>query len=114
MKTLKIRVLPKVNSINNTSKDYKAPIKEILVASSLAYLLSPFRSKRLLIKLIWSIFLFGFFIASIYYVVLNILGYLKYEINTSIYEVNEPEVEFPTISFCDSRDKSFSIKVIVL
>ena len=37
-------------------KDYKTPLKEILSASSIAYLLSPFRSKRFLIKIIWSLF----------------------------------------------------------
>ncbi len=63
-------------------KDYNTPIKDILSASSLAYLLSPFRS-------IWSLFLFIFLLLSIYYVTLNILDYLKYDTITSIYTINE-------------------------
>ena len=43
--------------INNNNKDYKTPIKEILESSSLAYLLSPYRSKRILIKITWIVFL---------------------------------------------------------
>ena len=31
-----------------STKDYKTPIKEIISSSSLAYLISPIRSKRLL------------------------------------------------------------------
>ncbi len=81
-------------------KDYNTPIKDILSASSLAYLLSPFRSKRLLIKIIWSLFLLLFFLGSIYYVILNILDYLKYETTTSIQTIYEQESEFPTISIC--------------
>ena len=99
------------NNIEN-NKDYKKQIIEILSASSLAYLLSPFRSKRLLIKIIWIIFLIGFFLASIYYVTLNILDYLQYDTVTSIYEIYEPEFEFPTISFCSINDPSFNSKVI--
>jgi len=115
MNRLKISVLPINTNNNNTKKDYATPIKEIFAASSINYVLSPIRSKRILIKLIWLILLIGFLIASIYYVVLNIKDYLKYETNTSIYEVNEPEVEFPTISFCDSRDKkNFNITFLIL
>ncbi len=75
-------------------KDYKTPIQEILSASSLAYLLSPFRSKRFLIKIIWSLFILIFLIGSIYYVILNIMDYLKYETTTSIHTINEQEIEF--------------------
>jgi len=85
-------------------KDYKAPIQEILSASSLAYLLSPFRSKRFLIKIIWSLFILIFLIGSIYYVILNIMDYLKYETTTSIHTINEQEIEFPTVSFCLKTD----------
>ncbi len=65
----------KVKPISN--KDYKTPINEIISSSSLAYLISPIRSKRLLIKLVWIIFLIGFLFGSIYYVVLNVLDYLQ-------------------------------------
>ena len=77
-----------------TKKDYKTPINEILSASSLAYLTSPFRSKRLLIKIIWSLFLLIFLFLSIYYVILNILDFLKYETTTSIQTIYEQQPEF--------------------
>jgi dolichol kinase len=109
MKTFKKRVVP---AITNSSKDYKTPIKEILSSSSLSYLLSPIRSKRLVIKIIWIIFLIGFLFGSIYYVVLNVLDYLQYETTTSIYEVNEQEAEFPTVSFCNTKNSNFDLKII--
>ena len=54
----------------------------------------------------------GFYIGSIYYVILNILDYLKYDTTTSIYEINEKETEFPTISFCCADDPNFEPKII--
>jgi len=94
------------------NKDYKTPITEILAASSLAYLLSPTRSKRLFIKVICILFMIIFFSASFYYVLLNIFDYLQYDTITSIYQVHEQEADFPTISFCDTRDSNFNIKII--
>ena len=67
-----------VSSVNNNNyKDYATPVKEILASSSLAYLLSPIRSRRLLMKILWIIFLIIFFITSIHYVILNIV-YVRY------------------------------------
>jgi len=103
----------KVKPISN--KDYKTPINEIISSSSLAYLISPIRSKRLLIKLVWIIFLIGFLFGSIYYVVLNVLDYLQYDTITSIYEVNEQEAEFPTVSICSTDyNPIFDIKIIYI
>jgi len=93
-------------------KDYKKSIKEILSASSLAYLLSPFRSKRLLIKIIWSLFLVLFLFGSNYYVILSILDYLKYETTTSIQTIYEQEAEFPTISICSRYESAAEIKIL--
>ena len=97
----------------NSNKDYTTPIKEIISSSSLAYLLGPIRSKRLLIKLVWIIFLIGFLFGSIYYVVLNVLDFLQYDTTTSIYEVNEQEADFPTVSFCSTDyNPIFDIEMI--
>jgi len=93
-------------------KNYKKSINEILSISSLAYLLSPFRSKRLLIKIIWSLFLLLFFFGSIHYAILNILDYLKYETTTSIQTIYEQEPEFPTVSICSKIDSKFEIKIL--
>jgi hypothetical protein len=55
---------------------------------------------------------------SIYYVILNILDYLKYDTTTSLQTVYESEPEFPTISFClkqkwgtDGSSKNFEIEI---
>ena len=74
----------KYKSARISIKDYKTPIKEIISYSSLAYLLSPIRSKRLLIKIIWIVFLIGFLFASIYFVLTNIFEYLLFEKNFSL------------------------------
>jgi hypothetical protein len=79
---------------------------EILSNSSLAFLLSPIRSKRILIKFIWIIFLFSFLFGSIYCVLLNIFDYLSFDITTSIYEINEIESQFPTISLCSNEEST--------
>jgi len=94
-------------------KDYKLAIKEILSVSSLAYLLSPFRSKRFLIKIIWSFFLIIFLFLSIYYVILNILDYLKYDTIASIQTIYEQKPEFPTVSFCNKFDKNFELNILL-
>jgi hypothetical protein len=103
----------KYKSARISIKDYKTPIKEIISYSSLVFLLSPIRSRRSSIKLVWIIFLIGFLFGSIYYVTLNILDYLQYDTTTTIYEMNESESEFPTVSFCSADyDPIFDIKII--
>jgi len=94
-------------------KKIKKASFEILSNSSLAFLLSPIRSKRILIKFIWIIFIFSFLIESINCVLLNILNYLSFDITTSIYEVNEHRSQFPTLSFCSNEEpiKIESIKL---
>ena len=105
----------KINNIEtavSSNKDYKTPIKEILSSSSLAYLLNPIKSKRIIIKIIWILFLIGFLFASIYYVLINIFDCLQYDTTTTIYEINESESEFPTVSFCSRTDSNFDIKIL--
>jgi hypothetical protein len=93
-------------------KNYKSPIQEILTVSSLAYLLSPFRSKRLLIKILWSLFILMFVFLSIYYVILNIIDYLKYDTITSIQTIYESESEFPTVSICSQFETKLDVKIL--
>ncbi len=100
--------------INNKAK-INSNKKTIYSSSSLAYLISPIRSKRLLlIKLVWIIFLIVVFFASVYYVVLNVLDYLQYETTTSIFTINEQEAEFPTVSFCREGDPNFEFKFLYI
>ena len=89
----------------------KITIKEILETSSLAYLLSPIRSKRILIKIIWILFLILFLFLSAYYVFVNIIDYLRFETTTSIYTINEKQSQFPTVTFCSKYESDFKIKL---
>ena len=98
-------------SANRPQKNYKETINEILSVSTLQFLLSPIRSKRLLIKITWALFLVVLFLLSIYYVVLNILDYLKFETFTSYHEINENQSEFPTISLCSADYKDYDLKL---
>jgi len=98
-------------SVNRPKKNFKKTTKEILSASTLQFLLSPIRSKRLLIKITWALFLVVLFLLSIYYVILNILDYLKFEYFTSYHEINENQSEFPTISLCSPDYQDYDLKL---
>jgi hypothetical protein len=86
----------------NINKDNKSSIKEIHS--------SPFRSKGLLITIVWSLFMLIFLFLSIYYFILNIIDYLQYDTTTSIQTIYEKESQFPTVSFCSRFEKNFEIK----
>jgi len=84
----------------NRKKDYKTPIKEILSATSLQFLLSSIRTKRILIRIINSCFLIISSYVTISLIVSNITQFLMYETTTSISTINEKKPEFPIVSFC--------------
>ena len=96
-----------IKETRNRNKDFKTPIKEILSATSLQFLLSPIRSKRILIKMINSCFLVISLCLSIQLVVSNIIDFLMYETTTSIAAINDWEPEFPIISFCPVRNSTY-------
>jgi hypothetical protein len=96
-----------IKETRNRNKDYKTPIKEILSATSLQFLLSPIRSKRILIKIINTSFLIISLCLSIQLVVSNIIGFLMYETTTSITTINDWEPEFPIVSFCPLRNMKY-------
>jgi len=85
-------------------KEYLKNVKEKLLATSLQFLLSPFRTKRTLKKILnlFSISITSFL--SVYLVVTNIIDYLEFDTVTSIKTIIEKQSDFPTISFC-SYDK---------
>ena len=88
-------------------KDYKTPIKEILSATSLQFLLSSIRTKRILIKIINSCFLIISVYITISLIVSNITQFLMYETTTSISTINEKKPEFPIVSFCSIGKLSY-------
>jgi hypothetical protein len=103
-------------SIESVKKDYKQLLNEQFKSSSLSFFMKPINSKKSLIKLIWLIALLLAVLTNIYNVRLIILGYLKFDTTTSIYEINEKQSEFPTISFCSYDDEANfkNIKIIYL
>jgi hypothetical protein len=101
-----VRILMNSN-LYAKNKDYKNPVKEILSATSLQFILSPIRSKRILIKIMNTCFLILSMCLTIYLVVLNITEFLMYETTTSITIINDKEPQFPIIAFCQSGKAKF-------
>jgi hypothetical protein len=97
-----------------TAKKLNKEIKNILKYSTLAYLLTPFRSKRNLIKLTWTLFLMIILIGSTFYIILSILDFLSYDTITTIKTINEDQSQFPTISFCNKNNSDFKFDVLKL
>lgn len=95
-------------------KDYQTPIKEILLSTSLQFMLSPIRTTRSLIKLINICFLITSLCLSVYFVTTNIIEYLNYDTTTSIETIYENEANLPAISFCSFKEKFINIKVLML
>ena len=78
----------------------KTRISHQLLSSTAHGLPNILRTKQIFIKLIWFIFIFFSTCVGSYFVIDNIIDYLKYKTTTTISIVNENSVEFPTISFC--------------
>ncbi len=100
-----------IRNANNNKKDFKTPLTELVNSSSLQFLLNPIKSNHFLIKLVWFIFLIFSLICSFNYVYLNVRDYLNYDTITSIYQINEQESEFPTVSFCSPNEYNLEIKL---
>ncbi len=88
----------------------------LLQSSSISFTLKPLNSKSKILRIIWLVFILAALIVSIYYFVLNILDFLKYDTITSINQVYESKAEFPTVSFCSAfqNDTSFDISILKL
>jgi hypothetical protein len=99
--------IQEIKETRSRNKDYKTPIKEILSATSLQFLLSPIRTKRILIRIINTSFLVISLCLSIRLVVSNINDFLMYETTTSIAVINDWEPEFPIVSFCPVRNLTY-------
>jgi len=92
----------------NQSK-FKKSIIESLDSSSFQFILHPIKSKRFLVKSIQIIFLLITIFTSFYYVYLNLIDYFNYDTITSIYQIDEMESEFPTVSFCNPNMPNFEM-----
>jgi len=103
--------IEETNKQQTYKKDYINPAKEILGASTLQFLLSPFRTRRLFIKIVNFCFILFSLILSWYLVATNIKSFLNYETVTSIDTIIENESDFPTVSICSENIKDFQINV---
>jgi hypothetical protein len=75
-------------------------LKDKILKTSLNFVIKPIKSDRLVGKIFWLTFLTLSTLGCVYFTVLDILNYLNYDTTTSIYQINEKESQFPTISFC--------------
>jgi len=81
-----------------------------LSSSSLSFLLKAFKPKNRFLRMLWTVFILASLTTCHYYLVLIILDYFKYTTITSIDQVYESQMEFPTISFCsaNTNDTNFN------
>ena len=70
------------------------------------------RTERKLIKIMWLCVTFISIIASVYFAIINIDGYLNFEITTKIETFNERPVQFPTVSMCASNSSEWEGKIL--
>jgi len=97
-----------------TLKQKFEPLKQILAASSLQFLLSPFRSKRILIKIIWFKFLVISLFLSVYFVKKNLDDFFDYETISSIQTITEDKSQFPTVAICSYELRNMIIRPVVV
>ena len=101
-------------TVSKTKSKLNNEIKAILKYFTLAYLLTPFRSKRNLIKRTWFLFLKIILFGSTFFIILSILDYLSYETITAIRTINEDQSQFPTISFFNKNNSEFKFDLLKL
>ena len=85
---------------------------ELIETSSIQGFPNLFRTKRSFLKMMWILSLVLSTSACVYYETKTILDFFDYEVVTSIKTVNEPYLEFPTISICSQYNKSFKFEII--
>lgn len=98
----------------NKASQLKEPINEIISSSSIIGLPNLFKTKRTLFKLIWSISLVISACVCIYYQANLIIDYLDYEVVTTISQMYEPNMQFPTVTICNEKNASFQFRPVRL
>lgn len=113
-----IKSLPfKENEITNSEKEMSlkrktliTTLKNVISSSSLHFFFNPVRSKRLIMKIIWIVFLLTAVILTSVYLTKEIVAFLNYQVVTFTYQIDEKQSEFPTVSFC-GQEKDLTIRV---
>jgi len=104
------------DEIKDTAKwtKVKNRIKDQLLGSTAHGLPNILRSKQIFIKIIWFIFIICSVCFGSYFVLDNILDFLKYKTTTTISVISEDRVIFPTISFCGHPTIDASLEETVM
>jgi hypothetical protein len=90
----------KINNEDNKVKKIKKRTRELLEVSTTHGLPNIVRAKNLTIFMVWIIVTFISTCAGSYFLIDNIIDFLKYNTVTSLETINEQQSQFPTISIC--------------
>jgi hypothetical protein len=75
-------------------------LKDLLESSSLPGLSLLLKSKQIIVKIIWLLFILLLLGLSIYYVSESVQIYYNFEVVTNIYIISEHKSQFVAIIFC--------------
>lgn len=86
----------------------KNAVSEILATTTVHAIPNIYRSKRVFIKLFWTLCLLASIGASSYFTTITLIRFFEYGTNTEIETYNEEESQFPTVSICSVRSLNAS------
>jgi hypothetical protein len=92
----------------------KKRISDQLLSSTAHGLPNILRTKLLFIKLTWFTFIIVSACFGSYFIIDNILDYLKYNTITTISVIKEQQAEFPSISFCGHPNINTTLEETVM
>jgi hypothetical protein len=104
----------KINTEDNKVKRIKKRTRELLEVSTTHGLPNIVRAKNLTILIMWIIVTFISTCAGSYFVIDNIIDFLKYNTVTSLETINEQQSQFPTVSICGYPSLNISIDKLIL
>jgi hypothetical protein len=90
-------------------------LKDLLEATSLPGLPLLLKSKSLIVKLIWLLFISLFGTGCIFFTSKSLVDFFSYNTIANINIIKQNETQFPTVSFCETQNNSdFNIKILYL
>jgi len=103
-----------INNGESKVKRIKKRTRELLEVSTTHGLPNIVRAKNLTILIMWIIVTFISTCAGSYFVIDNIIDFLKYNTVTSLETINEQQSQFPTVSICGFTSLNMSIDKLFL
>jgi hypothetical protein len=104
----------KITNADDKIKKIKKRAHELLEVSTAHGLPNIVRAKKRVIITMWIIVTFISTCAASYFVIDNIIDFLKYNTVTTLQEVYEQQPQFPTISICGNPPLNMSIDKLFL